>query len=99
MIARGFVDEVKRLLKMGYGRDLPSMSGIGYKEFAEHLAGERDLASAIEGTKTGTHRLARHQHSWFKRTDERIMWLAPGDPAVDIGRAVEEFLMAPEGAR
>ena len=78
MFEAGFVAEVQRLLDMGYGRDLPSMSGIGYKEIAEHLAGGRDLASAIEGTKTGTHRLARHQHAWFKQANERIYWIATG---------------------
>jgi tRNA dimethylallyltransferase len=83
MFATGFVDEVKRLLDMGYARELPSMSGIGYKETAEHLAGERDLASAIEGTKTGTHRLARHQHAWFKQGDERIYWVQAGETAMD----------------
>jgi tRNA dimethylallyltransferase len=82
MFAAGFVDEVKRLLDMGYGRELPSLSGIGYREIAEHLAGERDMASAIEGTKTGTHRLARHQNAWFKRSDERIYWVQAGETAV-----------------
>ncbi len=83
MFAAGFVDEVKRLLAMGYARELPSMSGIGYKETAEHLAGECDLASAIEGAKTGTHRLARHQHAWFKQGDERIYWVQAGETAMD----------------
>jgi len=83
MFAAGFVDEVRRLLDMGYSRRLPAMSGIGYKEVAEYLAGERDLASAIEATKRGTHRLARHQNSWFKQTDERIYWIAAGNGAVE----------------
>ncbi len=78
MFAAGFVDEVKRLLGKGYVRDLPSMSGIGYKEVAEHLAGERGLSSAVEATKSGTHRLARHQHAWFKQSDDRIYWKQVG---------------------
>ena len=98
MFAAGFVDEVKRLLDMGYGRELPSLSGIGYREIAEHLAGERDMASAIEGTKTGTHRLARHQNAWFKPSDERIKWPAPGGQAGEVWAAVEEFLVASAGA-
>jgi tRNA dimethylallyltransferase len=83
MFADGFVDEVRRLLDMGFTRELPSMSGIGYKEIAGHLDGERDLASTISGTKTGTHRLARHQHAWFKQTDERIYWVQAGERAMD----------------
>ena len=88
MFASGFVDEVRGLLEAGYSRDLPSMSGIGYKQIAEHLAGERDLASAIGGTKTGTDRLARNQHAWFKQADERIYWIEAGE------RAVEEIFTA-----
>jgi tRNA dimethylallyltransferase len=98
MFAAGLVDEVRRLLAMGYSRDLPSMSGIGYKEVAEHLAGERELASAIESTKTGTHRLARHQHAWFKQTDDRIQWLAPGVGEQEARQAAESFLAAGVGA-
>jgi tRNA dimethylallyltransferase len=93
MFGAGFVDEVRGLLEAGYSRDLPSMSGIGYKGIAEHLAGERDLAPAIEGTKTGTHRLARHQHAWFKATDERIYWIPAGEAAIAaLPTIVEDYL-------
>src|SRR5437899_2002324 len=71
---------------------LPSMSGIGYREVCEYLAGEIDLETAVERTKTGTHRLARHQNSWFKAGDERIRWIEAGDGAVDEAvRLAEEF--------
>ncbi|HVP05234.1 MAG TPA: tRNA (adenosine(37)-N6)-dimethylallyltransferase MiaA [Dehalococcoidia bacterium] len=79
MFAAGFVEEVRRLREMGYARDLPPMSSIGYGEICAHLDGEISLAEAIKRTRTGTHRLARHQNAWFKRTDARIHWLAPGD--------------------
>jgi|FLYL01.1.fsa_nt_gi tRNA dimethylallyltransferase len=87
MFAEGLVDEVRGLLEAGYSRDLPAMSGIGYKEAAEYLAGERTLESAIEATKLRTHRLARHQHAWFKQDDRRIHWVEASAGAVE--RAVE----------
>ena len=37
MIEAGFVEEVKRLLDMGYKRSLPSMTGLGYLEIAGHV--------------------------------------------------------------
>ena len=37
MIEAGLVEEVARLLDMGYDRALPSMSGLGYREIAAHL--------------------------------------------------------------
>ena len=79
MFDAGFVDEVRRLRENGYARDLPPMSSIGYGEICAHLEGEMTLAEAIKRTKTGTHRLARHQNAWFKQTDQRIRWIAPGD--------------------
>jgi tRNA dimethylallyltransferase len=93
MFAAGLLDEVRGLLARGYSRELPSMSGIGYREVCEHLAGEIDLETAIERTKTGTHRLARHQNAWFKAGDERIRWLKAGHGALDEARPLaEEFL-------
>ena len=37
MMRRGFLDEVKALVSMGYGSGLPSMSGIGYRELVDHV--------------------------------------------------------------
>ena len=75
MIAGGLVAEVERLTGAGYGCDLPSMSGIGYRQICEHLRGERTLDAAVERIKTETHRLARMQHTWFRADDARISWL------------------------
>jgi tRNA dimethylallyltransferase len=75
MMEAGLVDEVRGLLAMGYSRELPSMSGIGYREVGQHLAGELNLSTAVERIKTATHRLARQQATWFRRDDERIRWI------------------------
>jgi tRNA dimethylallyltransferase len=91
MFAAGFVDEVGRLREMGYSRDLPPMSSIGYAEILAHLDGEITLADAVTRTKTGTHRLARHQNSWFKQTDRRVHWIEAGDVEAASG-CVSAFL-------
>lgn len=74
MIERGLVEETKRLVSMGYGFDLPSMSGIGYKQTGQYLRGELTLENAIEKIKFETHRVARHQYAWFRLGDKRIQW-------------------------
>jgi tRNA dimethylallyltransferase len=89
MIASGFVDEVRKLREMGYGRELPAMSGIGYGELCAHLDGEITLQEAVARTKIGTHRLARHQNAWFKTGDQRIHWL---DNAAKASEIVASFL-------
>ncbi len=82
----GLIEDARRLLAMGYSRELPSMSGIGYKEACAHLAGEMTPAAAAARIKTETHRLARHQNAWFKADDQRIRWLDAGEGA--LGEAV-----------
>ncbi len=74
MIKRGLVDEVKHLMERGYNASLPAMSGIGYKQIILFLKGEMPLADAVQQTKFETHRLARHQYSWFRLKDVRIGW-------------------------
>jgi tRNA dimethylallyltransferase len=74
MIERGLVDEVKGLLDKGYDLALPAMSGIGYKQIAMHLRDELSLPAAIQQIKFETHRLVRHQYSWFRLKDDRIRW-------------------------
>jgi tRNA dimethylallyltransferase len=74
MIRLGLVDEVKGLLAKGYSFSLPAMSGIGYKQIGMYLRGELTLAAAIQQIKFETHRLVRHQYSWFRRKDDRIRW-------------------------
>ncbi len=89
MMETGFLGEVRSLRECGYGRDLPSMSSIGYGEMSAHLDGEITLEEAVYRTKVGTHRLARHQASWFKTSDDRIRWVENADHAAEL---VQRFL-------
>ena len=87
MIKLGLVDEVKQLLNRGYDAKLPAMSGIGYKQIGLYLSGELSLAAAVQQIKFETHRLVRHQYSWFRLKDDRIRWL-------DIQREKEAQILA-----
>jgi len=98
MMTSGLIEEARRLLAMGHSRELPSMSGIGYKEACAHLAGELTLTEAAARIKTETHRLARHQNSWFKPDDPRIHWLDGGESAVGEALRLIESELSPERA-
>ncbi|MEX2160037.1 MAG: tRNA (adenosine(37)-N6)-dimethylallyltransferase MiaA [Dehalococcoidia bacterium] len=91
MMAAGLLDEARGLVERGYGRELPAMSGIGYRQICQHLSGELSLEEAVERIKTETHRLARMQYTWFRLDDSRIHWLdvAAGDPYAEALRIVE----------
>ncbi len=74
MMASGLLAELERLRGWGYGRALPSMSGLGYRQLWAYLDGEMSLAEAVERIKFETHRFARHQANWFQADDPAITW-------------------------
>ena len=74
MIDSGWAAEVRDLLEMGYGDDLPSMSSLGYSQLARVVSGELPIESAVTEIKHRTHGFARHQLSWFRQADDRICW-------------------------
>jgi tRNA dimethylallyltransferase len=93
MITHGFVEEVSKLLKMGYNLSLPSMSSIGYREIGQYIQGEMTLDEAVYKIKTGTHRFIRHQYAWFRLKDERIKWFdAEKMTEEEVDRVVQDFL-------
>lgn len=87
MVATGLVEEVARLLWKGYQLDLPSLSSIGYKQIGQYLHGEISLPQAVQEAKVQTHRMARHQYTWFRPRDPRILWFCAADSAA-LERAI-----------
>ena len=67
MLENGLLDEVKKLLEMGYTKDMISMQGIGYKEMIKYLDGEYTYDEAVEIIKRDSRRYAKRQITWFKR--------------------------------
>lgn len=74
MVENGLIDEVKKLLDMGYSENLVSMQGIGYKEIIPYIKGEISLESAITELKKVTRHFAKRQITWFKRQTEGL-WI------------------------
>jgi len=85
MMEQGLVAEVEGLLARGYSLDLPSMSGLGYKQIGQYLQGKIALDEAVQQMKFETHRFARHQYAWFRPSDKSIRWF-------DVRNGVEEHI-------
>jgi tRNA dimethylallyltransferase len=93
MIARGFVREVEKIKEMGYDLNLPSLSGIGYRQIGQLLNGEMTREAAINKIKTETHRFIRHQYAWFRRDDIEVNWFdAVHQREAEIAKALRQFL-------
>ncbi|MBI3175054.1 MAG: tRNA (adenosine(37)-N6)-dimethylallyltransferase MiaA [Chloroflexi bacterium] len=82
MFAAGLLDEVRALLAKGYSPELPSMSGIGYRECCQVLSGQMSEEQARVQMKRITRVFVRRQANWFKETDPDIHWFEAGDPEV-----------------
>ena len=80
MLANGWVDEVRGIVKRGVPPTAPPMTSIGYREIAGYLAGERTYDDAIQAARRATRGLVRHQDNWFSAGDSRINWLDATDP-------------------
>ncbi len=74
MLEQGFLEEVRRLLAAGYGRDLKPMQSLGYRHLSAYLAGEADWETTVATLKQDTRKFARRQLIWF-RADSRIHWI------------------------
>ena len=97
MIEAGFVEEVRTLLQAGYSHDLPSMSGLGYRELAAHLLDDLPLDEAIQQAKFATHDYIRRQLTWFRGHDGGIRWQDAASLQPDT--LVEELRVWLDGAR
>ena len=82
MFAAGLLDEVRKLLAKGYSPELPSMSGIGYRECCQVLSGQMSEEQAKVQMKRITRVFVRRQANWFKESDPNIHWFEAGDPEV-----------------
>lgn len=74
MVSAGLLDEVKKLMDMGYDRKLVSMQGIGYKEVCAYLDGEISLDEAIYLIKLESRHFAKRQLTWFRR-EKDVTWI------------------------
>lgn len=95
MFAAGLLDEVRGLLAQGYSPELPSMSGIGYRECCRVLAGEWTETQAKVEMRRATRVFVRRQANWFKLSDPQIHWFEAGNASIEgIEHMVQVFLAA-----
>jgi len=95
MIAAGLQAEVRGLLDMGYGWNLPAMSGLGYLQFRPLFAGEATLKAVTERIKLDTHGFIRRQYTWFRPQAQNIQWLdVETDMCDEAQQLIDTFLEA-----
>jgi tRNA dimethylallyltransferase len=83
MVHSGLIAEVFGLVRSGYGWELPAMSSLGYREFADLWAGAAAAPACISQLKFNTHRFARKQGAWFRRLPNRHGLAAGADTLLE----------------
>ena len=91
MLEKGLVEEVRRLARMGYTRDMVSMQGLGYKEILAYLEGECTLEEAVYVLKRDTRHFAKRQLTWFRR-EKDVIWVNKPDFEYDDKKILEYIL-------
>ena len=74
MLKDGLIEETKKLLDMGYSRNLNSLNTIGYKEVIDYLDGKIDYDKMKHLIKRNSRRFARRQIIWYRRYDDAV-WI------------------------
>lgn len=72
-LKEGAIEEVKKLLEMGYSQNDPGLKTIGYQQLLLHLKGERDLDRTIQDWITKEIQYAKRQYTFMKK-DPHISW-------------------------
>ena len=90
MIEAGFIDEVQKLLGMGYSADLKSMQSIGYRHTVDFIEGRLSWDECLRTLKRDTRRFAKRQFTWFG-ADKDITWHRP-DELSQISKLVDRFI-------
>lgn len=87
MMSDGLLEEVRNLSKK-FDWDLPSMSGIGYRQLGAYLRNEMTLEQSVEQIKIATRQYAKRQMTWFRR-NKSIHWIRR---APEAEKLVADFL-------
>ena len=82
-LKRGWVAEVKKLLKNGLGEKQIREIGLGYQWILPFLKREISKEELIDRTQRAELDFARRQMSWFKK-DPRIHWVNDASTAISL---------------
>jgi tRNA dimethylallyltransferase len=92
-IAEGLIEEIQSLLAAGASPESPAFSSIGYRQAMPYIRGEASLDETTERIRFDTHRLVRHQETWWRKNPRlvRIDMSSP-DPESVAAQAVARHL-------
>jgi len=94
-LARGMIEEIKKLRKSGVSWKRLEEFGLEYRYIAQFLQKKTTHEEMVERLQKAIEDYARRQMTWFKK-DKRIYWIKKQPQAEKL---VKEFLKAVEGRK
>src|SRR4030042_596099 len=90
MLEKGFLQEVERLMEMGYGPALKPMQSLGYKQMVQFLLKEIGWDEAVRQMKRNPRHYTNGQLTWFK-ADPEVQWRGPSTAQEKIIFEIKSF--------
>jgi tRNA dimethylallyltransferase len=89
MFEGGLLEEVQRILALGYPADIKPFESHGYRQALQMLQGKLTLQEALCQAKKNTRRYAKRQFTWF-RHQPGVEWFSGFGDDPEVQRAVTE---------
>jgi len=93
MFAGGLVEEVKRILAMGWPESAKPFESHGYRQSLQILRGELTLEQAVVEAQRNTRRYAKRQVTWFRK-ESGVDWLTGFGDQARIQQAAIDLVRA-----
>ncbi len=74
MFAAGLVEEVRRILELGFPASCQPLEAHGYRQAVQLLRGELSLQQALCLAQRNTRRYAKRQWTWFRHEPD-VVWI------------------------
>jgi tRNA dimethylallyltransferase len=68
----GLFDEIRGLIGAGANPTSPSFASIGYRQAMPYIRGEASLEDVIERIRFDSHKLVRHQATWWRKNPRLV---------------------------
>lgn len=91
MLQKGWIDEVKSILAMGYDERLKPFTSIGYREIVQYLHDSITYEDMVKDIKKFTRHYAKRQFTWFF-SEKDISWYEYPEGFNSIKQKVIDFI-------
>ncbi len=90
MIEEGLLEEVRKLIEMGFAAESKPMQALGYRHMVEFINNKLSWEEAVRTLKRDHRRYAKRQMTWF-RADPDVHWIEPHQTQKAVALALDFF--------